>query len=57
MRPLILLLPLCFSGVLMAQSLEVKIVQRQSNETGYTYQVAGHSSSYSNGSANCNAQS
>ena len=40
-----------------AQTLSVKIVQRQTSETGYTYQVAGHASSTSNGSANCNANS
>lgn len=57
MRALLVLLPLCFSVASMAQSFDVKIVQRQTNETGYTYQVAGHSTSYSNGSANCNAQS
>jgi len=42
---------------LAAQKLDVKIVQRQTSETGYTYQVAGHSNSTSSGSANCSANS
>jgi hypothetical protein len=41
--------------VVSAQVLTVKIIQRQNGETQYTYQVAGHSSSTSNGSANCYA--
>jgi hypothetical protein len=39
----------------IGQKLDVKIIQRQTSETGYTYQVAGHANSTSNGSANCNA--
>ena len=40
-----------------AQTLDVKIIQRQTSETGYTYQVAGHASSTSNGTANCSGTS
>ena len=51
-------LPFLFLSVASkAQSYDVKIVQRQAHETGYTYQVAGHSSAHSNGSADCTAQS
>jgi hypothetical protein len=46
---IVVLCPLAVS----AQLLNVKIVQRQNGETQYTYQVAGHSTSTSNGSANC----
>jgi len=47
-----------FLGLPMAaQTLSVKIIQRQTSETGYTYQVAGHANSTSNGTANCNANS
>jgi hypothetical protein len=42
---------------LAAQKLNVKIVQRQTSETGYTYQVAGHSTTTSTGGADCNANS
>jgi hypothetical protein len=54
-----LLACLCLSSAaaLEAQSFDVKIVQRQTGETGYTYQVAGHANSTSSGSANCNAHS
>jgi hypothetical protein len=34
----------------------VKIVQRRAGETGYTYQVAGHASSTTDGSANCHGR-
>jgi hypothetical protein len=37
-----------------AQKLEVKIVDRQDNETDYTYVVPGHFTSTANSSANCN---
>ena len=39
------------------QTMNVKIIQRQSSETGYTYQVPGHLRSTSNGNANCDANS
>lgn len=39
---------------LVAQNLDVKIVDRHSNETEYTYVVPGHFTSLSNSSANCN---
>jgi hypothetical protein len=41
------------SASALAQKLEVKIVDRQDNETEYTYVVPGHFSSYSNSYANC----
>jgi TPR repeat protein len=37
--------------------MNVKIIQRQSSETGYTYQVPGHLRSTSDGNANCDANS
>jgi len=47
-----------FLGLPMAaQNLSVKIIQRQTSETGYTYQVAGHASSTSDGSADCHGTS
>jgi hypothetical protein len=39
---------------LFAQSLDVRIVDRQSNEIEYTYIVPGHFTSQSNSYANCN---
>src|ERR1035441_2142772 len=39
------------------QTLNVKIIQRQNSETGYTYQVPGHMRSMSDGNANCDANS
>jgi hypothetical protein len=38
----------------LAQKLDVKIIDRQDNETEYTYVVPGHFSSQSNSYANCN---
>jgi hypothetical protein len=38
----------------VAQRLQVKVLDRQDNETQYTYMVPGQFSSYSNSSANCN---
>jgi hypothetical protein len=37
----------------VAQKLDVKIVNRQNNETDYTYVVPGHSISTSNANVNC----
>src|ERR1700693_6313748 len=37
-----------------AQKLDVKIVDRQDNETDYTYVVPGHFSSQANSNVNCN---
>jgi hypothetical protein len=53
----ILSLFLFFGLPMVAQSLSVKIVQRQTGETNYTYQTAGHGYSTGNGSADCNANS
>jgi hypothetical protein len=38
---------------LSAQKVEVKIVNRQNNQTQYNYVVPGHATSTSNGNANC----
>ena|SRR6201996_2675174 len=43
-----------FPAFAFAQKLDVKIVDRQDNETEYTYIVPGHFSSQSNAYANCN---
>jgi len=45
---------LACSASSLAQKLDVKIVDRQDNETEYTYVVPGHFSSNSNSYANCN---
>jgi hypothetical protein len=44
-----------FISVAFGQKMDVKIIQRQSGETDYSYVVPGHFSSNSNGSANCSA--
>jgi hypothetical protein len=36
-----------------SQSLQVKVLDRQDNESDYSYVVPGHFSSYSNANANC----
>lgn len=44
----------CFGGSFAtAQKLNVRIINRQDSETTYNYQVAGHSTASSTGSANC----
>jgi hypothetical protein len=45
------------SASALAQKLMVKVVDRQDNETDYSYVVPGHFSSYSNASVNCSATS
>jgi hypothetical protein len=40
-----------------AQKMDVKIIDRQSSETGYNYVVPGHSTSTSNSNLNCYAGS
>jgi hypothetical protein len=47
------LLVLSFASTASAQKLDVKIVDRQESETGYTYLVPGHFSSQSNSNVNC----
>ena len=47
------LLPVACSG----QMMNVKIVQRQNNETGYSNFVPGHSTSTTNANVNCYAGS
>lgn len=44
---------LFFSLPMAAQNMSVKIVQRHTGETNYTFQVAGQASSTSHGSADC----
>jgi len=53
MKPALLALILSCPISAFAQKLDVKIVERQDNETEYTYVVAGHSTSTSNAYANC----
>jgi len=48
------LILVCCASV-SAQTLAVKIVNRQDNETDYTYVVPGHFNSQSNSNVNCNA--
>ncbi len=48
------LLVVC-SASAMAQKLSVTIVNRQDNETDYSYVVAGYSSAQSNANINCNS--
>lgn len=43
----------CVAAV--SQKLRVKIIDRQNNETDYSYVVPGYSSSQSNANVNCNA--
>lgn len=54
MRLAIAAVILSCTAFLFAQRLDVKIVDRQSNETDYTYIVPGHFTSQSDSSANCN---
>ncbi|MGA2904092.1 MAG: hypothetical protein ABSD98_09690 [Candidatus Korobacteraceae bacterium] len=48
---------LSVSAVLRAQQMTVKIIDRRTSDTNYTYQVPGHATSTTYGSANCNATS
>jgi hypothetical protein len=54
MRLAILGLALTYAVSASAQKLDVKIIDRQDNETDYTYVVPGHFNSQSNSDANCN---
>jgi len=49
------LLVVCSYAVASAQKLNVKVVDRQDNQTNYTYVVPGYFSSSSNANANCTA--
>ena len=40
-----------------AQKMNVRIIKRQSSDTDYSYVVPGHSTSWTNGSGNCNVGS
>jgi hypothetical protein len=53
MKLVITLLILVSSASLQAQKLDVKIIDRQDNETDYTYVVPSHFTSQSNSNANC----
>jgi len=57
MKAILLLLALASPLSITGQQLDVKIVQRQTSETGYTYQVAGHTNSYTKDHANCHENS
>lgn len=50
-----LFLVCCQSGI--AQKVDVKIVNRESSETEYSYQIPGYFSSTSNGRTNCSGSS
>jgi hypothetical protein len=52
-KPLIGVLVLSMVAAAFAQKLSVKIINRQDNETEYTYVVPGYSSSNSNTNVNC----
>ena len=54
MRLVIAVLILGCAASASAQRLTVKILNRQDNETDYTYLVPGHFNSQSNSNANCN---
>lgn len=45
------------AAVSPAQQMTVKIIDRQTSETNYTYQVPGYSTSSTHGGANCTANS
>lgn len=53
MKPRILALALLWAGFASAQTLEVKILNRQDSETGYTYVVPAHFNSQSDTSVSC----
>ena len=56
MKILIAALTIACTASALAQKLDVKIIDRQDNETEYTYIVPGHFSSQSNSYANCNGR-
>jgi hypothetical protein len=49
------LILICLTTSLLAQKLDVKIIDRKDNETDYSYFVPSHFSSQSNSTANCSA--
>lgn len=51
------MLSLCGSTAIYGQTMSVKIIQRQNNETGFSGYVPGHSSSTSNTNVDCYAGS
>lgn len=55
MKLLASLLALAMSAPAFAQKLQVKIIDRQDNESDYSYVVPGHFNSYSNASVDCSA--
>lgn len=46
-----------FAVAASAQDMNVKIIDRRTGETGYSYQVPGHATSTSNGRADCDGNS
>lgn len=54
MRFVFLGLAMVCAAPVWAQKMDVKIIDRQDNETEYTYAVPAHFSSQSNSNANCN---
>ena len=51
------LVSLSVTAVLHSQQMTVKIIDRRTSETNYTYQVPGHATSSTYGGANCTANS
>jgi len=51
------LVVLSMAASLRAQQMTVKIIDRKTSETNYTYQVPGHATSSTYGNANCTANS
>jgi len=55
MKVLLATVLMAFSAPLFAQKLSVKIIDRQDNETDYSYLVPGYSNSQSTANVNCNS--
>jgi hypothetical protein len=55
MKFVVIALVFVCSASAFAQKMAVKVVDRQENETDYSYVVPGHFSSYSNSNVNCSA--
>ena len=53
MKVLLLAALVAWSAPVLAQKLNVKIINRQDNQTDYSYAVPGYSSSQSNANADC----
>ena len=57
MKMAIAALLLACTAAALSQTLAVKVIDRQDNETDYTYVVPGHFNSYSTASVNCSDSS